>query len=637
MNVADPRPRSTTDRSVPVTDTVEQIVTACAAGISFNPAALLDRAALLPHQLRTCTTADEIIATTDDFLQDALSLPFVGVLQDKSFSDRQQQRLAKVGIDRLQDLWRLFNDSDATEESSVEIGQPFVARHDGLSIYRFDSADAATTIVAVDVQPLEDAGVRFLSVCLTTISQTLSHFSAATREMRLQTQTGDLAAVVDLVQRCAAGENEAAAACTLVDCLKQHLCAAEVLLGRRATSGNFRLLAMSDRRSFDPRSDEVQQVESVMLEAAARDEMSVWPASDANNRHALRCHQQFATDTDSSAVVSVPLAAGSEWYGCLVVRQSCKLDDEWQLLHIQRFLNVAQEPLAAAIAAVDRSTRPWFRRVADRCRQQIRNRTSQIVTAIVLIVASTMFIPVDYKVDCNCELQPTTRRFVATPFDAPLSHCLVQPGDVVEQGQLLAELDGRELRWELAAVNADLSRAAREHDAFLAEQNFGKAAIARHEMERLQNRSALLQDRSANLQVVSPISGIVVAGDWKDSEGVPLETGDSLFEIAPLDRLQIEIGIPEDDIRHVQSGMPLQLQLNSMPGTVVDATVERIYPKAELIDDENVFVAEAAVESSGLLLKPGMRGEAEISTGARPLGWNLFHKAWATTRYWLGW
>jgi hypothetical protein len=74
-----------------------------------------------------------------------------------------------------------------------------------------------------------------------------------------------------------------------------------------------------------------------------------------------------------------------------------------------------------------------------------------------------------------------------------------------------------------------------------------------------------------------------------------------------------------------------------MPGTVVDATVERIYPKAELIDDENVFVAEAAVESSGLLLKPGMRGKAEISTGARPLGWNLFHKAWATTRYWLGW
>ncbi len=202
---------------------------------------------------------------------------------------------------------------------------------------------------------------------------------------------------------------------------------------------------------------------------------------------------------------------------------------------------------------------------------------------------------------------------------------------------MLAELDGRELRWELAGITADLGKATKEHNAWLSEQDFGKAAIARHEMERLQNRSAVLSDRTRRLEVRSPIAGIIVAGDHEDSEGVPLETGQSLFEVAPLDQMLIEVAIPEDDFRHVKPGMSFSLVLDSMPSETVDATIQKIHPRAELRDHENVFIAEALLANNALQLRPGMRGSAKVSTGSRALGWNLFHKPVAHVVGWLGW
>lgn len=127
-------------------------------------------------------------------------------------------------------------------------------------------------------------------------------------------------------------------------------------------------------------------------------------------------------------------------------------------------------------------------------------------------------------------MQLVARRFVAAPFNGPLLKCLVEPGDVVQKNDLLAVLDGREIRWELAEVQANLHEATKERNTHMSSHEFGDAAIALHEIQRLQQRSELLTHRDSSLEVRSPADGVVVSGDHREAEGVPLETGQTLLK-----------------------------------------------------------------------------------------------------------
>ncbi len=138
-------------------------------------------------------------------------------------------------------------------------------------------------------------------------------------------------------------------------------------------------------------------------------------------------------------------------------------------------------------------------------------------------------------------------------------------------------------------------------------------------------------------RIRSPIAGIVVAGDLAKSQGVPLTVGQTLFEIAPLEAMIVEIAIPEDDIRFVTSRMCVDIRLDAFPFERWSATLDRISPRSELKDNENVFIGEATIPNPGGKLRPGMRGKARITTIRRPLGWNLFHKALAAVAGWMGW
>ena len=246
-------------------------------------------------------------------------------------------------------------------------------------------------------------------------------------------------------------------------------------------------------------------------------------------------------------------------------------------------------------------------------------------------------MPVPHRVQCDCQLEPVTRRFVAAPFAGPLKETFVEPGDLVQQGQLLARMDGREIRWELAGVQADLYRAAKQRAGHVASHEAGEAEVARHEVDRLQFREQLLKSRDQDLEIRSPVDGMVVSGDLKDAEGMPLKVGEVLFEVAPLEAMVVELAVPEDDVTFVHSGMPVAITLDAFPMRRYEAQVGRVHPRAELRDGENVFVAEVPLENERRELLPGMRGHGRIAVGNARLGWILFRRPMAAALEWLGW
>jgi len=242
-----------------------------------------------------------------------------------------------------------------------------------------------------------------------------------------------------------------------------------------------------------------------------------------------------------------------------------------------------------------------------------------------------------YRVKCECQIQPTQRRFVAAPYNGILEKSLVEVGAVVTKDQVIARLDGRQLRIELAGIEAEFEGARRRRDSSLAMREIAQSQIEKSEMNRLSAQIKLLNNRMKDLEVRSPIDGVIVVGDMDKVQGAPLEMGQNLFEVAPLQTMVAEIGIPESEIHYVKDSDAVTLKINSFPFEKWSGNVQQIHPSAEIIGDETVFVAEVEIDNVSGELRPGMEGSAKISTHWSPIGWNLFHNAWETLRYWTIW
>ena len=205
------------------------------------------------------------------------------------------------------------------------------------------------------------------------------------------------------------------------------------------------------------------------------------------------------------------------------------------------------------------------------------------------------------------------------------------------RGDILARMDGRDIRWELAGLIAEHSRETKKRDVAMAAHDVVTAQLAKLEMEKLQLNMDMLDERADNLGIKSPIDGIVISGDQERAEGAPLTAGQTLFEVAPLDEIVVEIAIPEEEIRFVQKGHQAVIRLDAYPRRDWTGKLLTIHPRSESKDDRNVFIGEVRMDNIDDILRPGMNGQARITAGRHPLIWNLFHKPFESVLTWLGW
>ena len=303
----------------------------------------------------------------------------------------------------------------------------------------------------------------------------------------------------------------------------------------------------------------------------------------------------------------------------------------------QNFLAAAQTHLGVAVSLADRNEKNKLQKFFDLMVENFKEKKTKTICKVLTGILLLGMIPLPYQIKATSEVQPAEKMFLHAPFAVPLKESLVEPGDLVLKDAELARLDDRELTIELAEVQADLHRAQKKRDGFVATHEPGEARLARHESEVLEARLQILERRAQQLIVRSPIDGIVIAGDWKNAAGMPLETGQSLFEIAPLEKLSIDIYIPEDDVRYAETGQSVRIKFESYPFQTFDGELSRINPAAEIQDSDNVFVATVLMDNPDGKLRPGMKGKAKCSSVWRPVWWNLLQKPAARCMRYVGW
>ncbi len=471
----------------------------------------------------------------------------------------------------------------------------------------------------------------------TVVPDVTAPVSPGTQQVnQLQQQLEQMAALNELVARVSAANDPKTACQVLTDQLQDYFSADKVLVGLcRERSIECTLLAVSGVETFHPRGELAQSAQAVLQESIARGELTTWPVTDVTKSGGLLSHGQFARTAQVEAIVSPPLRdANGELRGAwLIVGEKHEVHSP----PVTNFLQAAESSVATALYTARRNQKGLLQRCLNEIGRLSQEKRGRLVAAVVTLIVLTLCMPVHYRAKCECTIEPGSRRFVAAPFAGPLERAFVEPGDVVDVGQLLARMDGRELRMELAGTRADLHRASKERAGHLATHESGQSEVARYEVDRLQLRTDLLEHRENNVDIHSPIAGVVVSGDLEDAEGMPLEVGQSLFEIAPLDQMVVEISIAEDDFAYVRPGMAVTVRLDAYPLRKFNATIERVHPRSEMRDDANVFIAEVSLEHSVIELRPGMRGTARVQADRYPLGWNLFRRPFTAVVAWLGW
>ncbi len=442
------------------------------------------------------------------------------------------------------------------------------------------------------------------------------------------------AAILDLNSRVAQADGLTAASRLLVEQLAAHWKFDRVALAWRRTGRGCTLRAISGVTQFDPQSETASLLQAVADEASSRGSDGSWPPIGSLNRHALLAHRRLVETTRVDAVASFVLLEDGKPAGVLIVSGSrAAVHDP---THV-RFLRTVADCLVSTLSLTARAEGGWLRRSWTTLHRAVGRRTFAALTAIAVIIVAVMALPMPYRISSRCVIEPMQRRFVVAPFHGLIETSLVQPGDIVRAGQPLARMDGREVRWELAGLEADRRQAQQQHDSSLARGDLGKSELARLEVEQLDAKVALLRRRESLLELKSPLDGVVLSGSLEKLSSAPVETGQMLFEIAPLDQLRVEVAVPAADYRHVAVGDAVDLRFDGRLSEPVHGTLSRIRPRSEVRDAADVFVAEVELPNDSDSLRPGQRGHAVVSGPRHPLAWNLFHKAFDRVRTWLPW
>ncbi|HUP81104.1 MAG TPA: efflux RND transporter periplasmic adaptor subunit [Pirellula sp.] len=266
----------------------------------------------------------------------------------------------------------------------------------------------------------------------------------------------------------------------------------------------------------------------------------------------------------------------------------------------------------------------WFARIVSLA-ESIRSNPRWWVIPIVLLCVA-MLAPVPYYLRRDCVFEPETKQYLSSPILGRIASCEVRPGDRVEKGQIMARMDDDQLRRDLATAQAEYDGALKRRDSALATRAIGNAGLAKIEMEQATRRIESIQDQLSRLEIRATATGVVVQGDWQRNVGMPLTLGQSLFEVAELESMTAELRLRSSDLAEIHVGDEVSVRSDASGISTFRGKISRIEPRATVIDEAAVFVADVVIHDPDRQLRPGMKASAQINAGWRTLGWYLFNR-----------
>ncbi|MDO6717852.1 efflux RND transporter periplasmic adaptor subunit [Psychrosphaera sp. 1_MG-2023] len=218
----------------------------------------------------------------------------------------------------------------------------------------------------------------------------------------------------------------------------------------------------------------------------------------------------------------------------------------------------------------------------------------------------------------NAILESINEADVIAKVQGLIEQVLVEEGDYVEQGQVLATIDATRYQLVLDQRRAELKQVKSEYDRLNSTKN--KGLVSADQLEKLQWQYKSLEAATsiaeldvAEANVVAPISGFISARYVKKGNLVQQYQHENLFHIVSQRELQGVLHLPEGQFSNVKKGQNVNLSVPAVNNQQFVAKVERISP---VIDAKSgTFKVVITMDNQKLLLNSGMFAEVKLEYG----------------------
>jgi len=523
------------------------------------------------------------------------------------------------------------------DESNQLYGQP-AKRH--VIMFPFKTADISEAVEAFLVETKDDFTLQtnrqklILSAALLNNSKMWLTQQASQKGLRRLRQAMEILSAVNQQEKFTG------AAMTICNEAASQWQCERVSLG--FLEGRYvRLKAMSRTEDFSRKMKVVQDIESAMEECLDQNIEILSPAPDEAT-YVSRAASELSKRYGPLTVLSLPLRRNGKVIAVVTLERPA--DKAFSTDEIET-IRLTCELCTARLNNLYEYNRWIGATIATKTRNFIGGflgpkHTLAKVLAILCFTAILflIFAKGQFRPKAPFILEAIQQQVIPAPFDGYIKTVVVEVGEeVVGNDSILATLDTAELRLQLAAAKAEKVKYLKESSAAMRDNETARAQIAQADADKAQAQIDLLNYMISRANLVSPISGIVVKGDLKRQIGVPVKTGDLLFEVCPLESLRAELMFSEDLIFDIEVGQNGKLATASYPGRPIKFVVERINPMAEVVNKRNVFKVRVRLLETYPWMRPGMEGVAKVSVGKRRYIWIWTRKVtnWIRMKLWL--
>lgn len=221
------------------------------------------------------------------------------------------------------------------------------------------------------------------------------------------------------------------------------------------------------------------------------------------------------------------------------------------------------------------------------------------------------------------------KAFVMPKVKGEIRAVLADEGQRVREGQVLARLDGDQLRLEVALNEATMRKLERDYARNTELQSKGLISAVsidnlKYELEAAKANWELARLQLSYTDIRSPISGtvtqrldVVKVGNTVTPVGGVIESADSsLFVVEDLDTLILRVNVPERELAKLVVGQVAELTFDAVPDRTFAGRIALISPYVD--SSTATFGVRIRVTDTGGLLRPGMFARVAIVYERKP-------------------
>lgn len=240
---------------------------------------------------------------------------------------------------------------------------------------------------------------------------------------------------------------------------------------------------------------------------------------------------------------------------------------------------------------------------------QVKNETISVVTTAV----TKKRIEDSFKAAGNFE--PLREITLASLLQGNLTQILVEVGDDVREGQLIARLDADMFKADLISAEANAAKTKKDLERYEELAPHGAVTPQQVDDMRLAYKNALsrlhaVNKQLANSTIKAPFKGTI--NEKFVEPGSYLAAGGKIVELVDVSTLKMKVSVSESEVLKLSVGQPTKVKADVLVNETFEGRVTFIGVKA---DNSLRYPVEIQIKNNtGKILKAGMYGSATFSS-----------------------